>query len=87
MRPWLILLTQASLAADWKKKEAAILCWIAFEPSCKSGTMGNTAFGERIEMRVAGLFSGIAGLEFGLNETGHETVLLSEIWVPAAAVL
>jgi DNA (cytosine-5)-methyltransferase 1 len=38
-------------------------------------------------MRVAGLFAGIGGLELGLHETGHETVLLSENWDPAAAVL
>ena len=38
-------------------------------------------------MRVAGLFAGIGGLELGLHDAGHETVLFSEIWAPAAAVL
>ncbi|MGD1017114.1 MAG: DNA (cytosine-5-)-methyltransferase [Roseiarcus sp.] len=38
-------------------------------------------------MRVAGLFAGIGGLELGLHEAGHNTVLFSEIWAPAAAVL
>ena len=38
-------------------------------------------------MRVAGLFAGIGGLELGLRSAGHEAVLFSEIWTPAAAVL
>jgi DNA (cytosine-5)-methyltransferase 1 len=38
-------------------------------------------------MRVAGLFAGIGGLELGLHEAGHETILLAESWAPAAAVL
>ena len=38
-------------------------------------------------MRVAGLFAGIGGLELGLRDAGHETVLFSENWAPAAAVL
>jgi DNA (cytosine-5)-methyltransferase 1 len=38
-------------------------------------------------MRVAGLFAGIAGLELGLMQSGHETVLLSEIMPAAKAVL
>lgn len=38
-------------------------------------------------MRVAGLFAGIAGLELGLHEAGHDTALFSENWAPAAAVL
>lgn len=38
-------------------------------------------------MKVAGLFAGIGGLEVGLAAAGHETVLFSEIWRPAAAVL
>ena len=38
-------------------------------------------------MRVAGLFAGIGGLELGLHESGHETILLSENWAPAASVL
>lgn len=38
-------------------------------------------------MKVAGLFAGIGGLEAGLTNAGHETVLLCEIWDPARAVL
>lgn len=38
-------------------------------------------------MKVAGLFAGIGGLEVGLANAGHETVLLCEIWAPARAVL
>jgi DNA (cytosine-5)-methyltransferase 1 len=38
-------------------------------------------------MKVAGLFSGVGGLESGLHESGHETVLLAENWAPASAVL
>ena len=38
-------------------------------------------------MRVAGLFAGIGGLELGLHDAGHEAILFSEIWTPAAAVL
>jgi DNA (cytosine-5)-methyltransferase 1 len=38
-------------------------------------------------MKVAGLFAGIGGLELGLHEAGHETILFSETWGPAAAVL
>ncbi|MGA9565627.1 MAG: DNA (cytosine-5-)-methyltransferase [Candidatus Korobacteraceae bacterium] len=38
-------------------------------------------------MRVAGLFAGIGGLELGLRDAGHETILVSENWTPAAAVL
>lgn len=38
-------------------------------------------------MRVAGLFAGIGGLELGLHEDGHQTILFSESWAPAAAVL
>jgi DNA (cytosine-5)-methyltransferase 1 len=38
-------------------------------------------------MRVAGLFAGIGGLELGLHEAGHETMLFAESWAPAAAVL
>lgn len=38
-------------------------------------------------MKVAGLFAGIGGLESGLEDAGHETVLLCEIWEPARAVL
>lgn len=38
-------------------------------------------------MQVAGLFAGIGGLELGLSHSGHNSVLLSEIWGPAQAVL
>lgn len=38
-------------------------------------------------MKVAALFTGIAGLELGLQSAGHEAVFFSEIWEPAAAVL
>ena len=38
-------------------------------------------------MKVAALFAGIGGLEAGLDQAGHETVLLAENWAPAAAVL
>ena len=38
-------------------------------------------------MRVAGLFAGIGGLEIGLHLSGHQTVVLSENWPPASAVL
>jgi DNA (cytosine-5)-methyltransferase 1 len=38
-------------------------------------------------MRIAGLFAGIGGLELGLHQAGHETVVLSENWAPAASVL
>lgn len=38
-------------------------------------------------MKIAGLFAGIGGLELGLHRAGHDSVLLCEIWGPAAAVL
>ena len=38
-------------------------------------------------MRVAALFAGIGGLERGLAEAGHETIMTCEIWEPARAVL
>jgi DNA (cytosine-5)-methyltransferase 1 len=38
-------------------------------------------------MKVVGLFAGIGGLELGLHQAGHEALLFSEIWAPAAAVL
>ncbi len=38
-------------------------------------------------MRVAALFAGIGGLELGLHEAGHETMLTCEIWDPAVSVL
>lgn len=38
-------------------------------------------------MKIAGLFSGIGGLESGLASAGHSTELLCEIWEPARAVL
>jgi len=37
--------------------------------------------------KVAGLFSGIGGLELGLSAAGHTTSLLCEIWDSAKAVL
>jgi DNA (cytosine-5)-methyltransferase 1 len=38
-------------------------------------------------MRVGALFAGIGGLELGLHEAGHQTVMTCEIWTPAVAVL
>lgn len=38
-------------------------------------------------MRIAALFAGIGGLERGLHEAGHETMLTCEIWDPAVTVL
>ena len=38
-------------------------------------------------MKVAGLFAGIGGLEFGLDSAGHETIMTCESWAPAQAVL
>jgi DNA (cytosine-5)-methyltransferase 1 len=38
-------------------------------------------------VRTVGLFAGIGGLELGLSEAGHETVLMSEILPAARAVL
>lgn len=38
-------------------------------------------------MKVVGLFAGIGGLELGLKRAGHEAILFSEFWEPAAAVL
>lgn len=38
-------------------------------------------------VKVAGLFSGIGGLERGLALAGHDTVVSCEIWEPARAVL
>jgi DNA (cytosine-5)-methyltransferase 1 len=38
-------------------------------------------------MKLAGLFAGIGGLELGLHASGHESLLLCEIWEPARAVL
>lgn len=38
-------------------------------------------------MRTAGLFSGIGGLELGLERAGATTSLLCEYWEPAAATL
>ena len=38
-------------------------------------------------MRIAALFAGIGGLERGLHEAGHETMLTCEIWDPAITVL
>jgi DNA (cytosine-5)-methyltransferase 1 len=38
-------------------------------------------------LRVVGLFAGIGGIELGLHESDHETVLLCEVWDPARKVL
>ena len=38
-------------------------------------------------MKVAGLFAGIGGLELGFADSGHESVLLCEVWPPARRVL
>lgn len=38
-------------------------------------------------MRVGALFAGVGGLELGLHEAGHQTVLTCEVWEPAIAVL
>jgi DNA (cytosine-5)-methyltransferase 1 len=38
-------------------------------------------------MKVAGLFAGIGGLELGLHQAGHEAIVFSENWAPAASVL
>ena len=38
-------------------------------------------------MRIAALFTGIAGLEQGLADAGHRPVACAEPWAPAAAVL
>lgn len=38
-------------------------------------------------MKVAALFAGIGGLELGLHEAGHHTVMTCEIWAPAISVL
>ncbi len=38
-------------------------------------------------MRIAALFAGIGGMERGLHEAGHETMLTCEIWDPAVTVL
>jgi DNA (cytosine-5)-methyltransferase 1 len=38
-------------------------------------------------MQIAALFAGIGGLEHGLGEAGHRTVMTCEIWEPAIRVL
>lgn len=38
-------------------------------------------------LAVAGLFAGIGGIEFGLEQAGHRTELLCESWGPASSVL
>jgi DNA (cytosine-5)-methyltransferase 1 len=38
-------------------------------------------------LKVAGIFAGIGGLEFGLGSAGHEASMFCEIWEPARAVL
>lgn len=39
------------------------------------------------ELTVAGLFSGIGGIELGLHAAGHRSVYMCEYWEPARAVL
>jgi len=48
--------------------------------SSESGSNGSSA---RKELRIAGLFAGIGGVELGLSHAGHRTELLCE-WDPAA---
>jgi DNA (cytosine-5)-methyltransferase 1 len=43
------------------------------------------AAGEKL--KVAGLFSGIGGIELGFGRVGHTAELLCEVWDPARAVL
>ncbi|PPD45554.1 MAG: DNA (cytosine-5-)-methyltransferase [Methylocystis sp.] len=38
-------------------------------------------------MRIAALFAGIGGLEHGLQEAGHSTIMTCEVWEPAIRVL
>ena len=70
-----------------EKKEAAICVGLLSNPLANPERWGTLHSARESENTRSRGCSGIAGLEFGLNETGHETVLLSEIWVPAAAVL
>jgi DNA (cytosine-5)-methyltransferase 1 len=53
-------------------------------PEAKHGTLVPLA---HYVMRVAGLFSGIGGLELGLSRAGHESVMLCEIDPYAREVL
>lgn len=38
-------------------------------------------------MKIAALFAGIGGMELGLHEAGHQTMITCEIWEPAVEVL
>jgi len=38
-------------------------------------------------MKTAALFAGIGGLELGLHQAGHQTMMTCEIWEPAVEVL
>lgn len=38
-------------------------------------------------MKIAALFAGIGGMELGLHEAGHHTMMTCEIWEPAVEVL
>lgn len=38
-------------------------------------------------MKIAALFAGIGGMELGLHEAGHRTIMTCEIWQPAVEVL
>jgi len=51
------------------------------------GIRGQLPEAKTINMKVAGLFAGIGGLESGLAAAGHEASMLCEIWEPARAVL
>ena len=38
-------------------------------------------------MKIAALFAGIGGMELGLHDAGHRTMMTCEIWEPAVEVL
>ncbi|WP_312018191.1 DNA cytosine methyltransferase [Bradyrhizobium semiaridum] len=67
--------------------QAGLTNWERNENS-GSLTSGGARFAELgLEVKVAGLFAGVGGLERGLAAAGHEPSLLCEIWEPARAVL
>jgi hypothetical protein len=53
----------------------------------RSRTIREIWYGRERNMRIAGIFTGIGGLELGLHEAGHEAILFAESWAPAAAAL
>jgi C-5 cytosine-specific DNA methylase len=53
----------------------------------QEGNDSGTLVAGNILMRVAALFAGIGGLELGLHQAGHETVVFSENWAPALPCL